>query len=239
MICAIVGGLYARIFESYKKALAARTAIRFLPAFLITGCTLFIPAGSLNYCNAWVLIAAIFIPMFFALTYLITMDPELLEKRMKAREKEERQKLVQKIGVVPINVGFLLPGFDYRYNLSNVPLWLVIIASIVLVLGYMLFVVVRRQNRYASRVIEIQENQRIIVYGLYSKVRHPMHTSSIIIFAFPQLVLGSYYAILPLALYPAILIIRIMSEEEVLKKELKGYEDYMKKVIYRLIALIC
>jgi protein-S-isoprenylcysteine O-methyltransferase Ste14 len=221
-----------------KKALAIKSLLRFLSALIIVGCILFISAGSLKYWNAWLFISAIFIPMFFALMYLLTKDPELLEKRMKTKEKQEKQKLVQKIGAVLIIVGFLLPGFDHRYTWSSVPFWLVIIATIFLVLGYVLTIVVMKQNSYASRVIEVQENQKVIDYGLYSKVRHPMYLFSSIIFIFTPLVLGSYYAVVPMALYPVILIIRLKNEEEVLKKELKGYEEYMKKVKYRLIPLI-
>jgi len=221
-----------------KKALAIKSLLRFLSALIIVGCILFISAGSLKYWNAWLFISAIFIPMFFALMYLLTKDPELLEKRMKTKEKQEKQKLVQKIGAVLIIVGFLLPGFDYRYTWSSVPFWLVIIATIFLVLGYVLTIVVMKQNSYASRVIEVQENQKVIDYGLYSKVRHPMYLFSSIVFIFTPLVLGSYYAVVPMALYPVILIIRLKNEEEVLKKELKGYEEYMKKVKYRLIPLI-
>jgi protein-S-isoprenylcysteine O-methyltransferase Ste14 len=221
-----------------KKALATKTLTRFLSALIIVGCTLFISAGSLYYWNAWLFIAAIFIPMFFTSMYLIAKDPELLEKRLKTKEKQERQKLVQKIGIGPIIAGFLLPGFDFRYGWSGVPIWLVIVATIFLVLGYVLVIVVMKQNSYASRVIEVQEDQKVIDYGLYSKVRHPMYLSSIVIVLFSPLVLGSYYAIIPLALYPVILIIRLENEEEVLKKELKGYDEYIKKVKYRLIPLI-
>ena len=221
-----------------KKSLAVKAIIRFLSALFIIGCILFIPAGTFKYWNGWLFIASIFIPMIVVLIYLLIKDPELLEKRFKTKEKEKEQKFIQKVGIVPTLIGFMLPGFDYRFNWSNVPTWLVIIATILVVSGYILFIIVMRQNSYASRVIEIQQNQKVIDYGLYSKVRHPMYVAAIIIMLSSPLVLGSYYALIPMALYPLIIIFRIKNEEEVLKKGLAGYEEYLKKVKYRLIPLI-
>ncbi len=221
-----------------KKSLAIKSFLRFLSGLIIVACILFLSAGSFNYWNAWLFIAAIFIPMFFALMYLLTKDPELLEKRMKTKEKEGKQKFVQKIGSVLIIAGLVLPGFDYRYAWSSIPNWLVMIATIFLVVGYILTIVVLKQNSYASRVIEVQENQKVIEYGLYSKVRHPMYLFSSIVFLFTPLVLGSFYALIPMMFYPVILIMRLKNEEEILKKELIGYEEYMKRVQYRLIPLI-
>ena len=153
-----------------KKSLAVKAIIRFLSALFIIGCILFIPAGTFKYWNGWLFIASIFIPMIVVLTYLLIKDPELLDKRFKTKEKEKEQKFIQKVGIVATLIGFMLPGFDYRFNWSNVPTWLVIIATILVVSGYILFIIVMRQNSYASRVIEIQQNQKVIDYGLYSKV---------------------------------------------------------------------
>lgn len=221
-----------------KKSLAVKAIIRFLSGLLIIGCFLFIPAGTFNYWNGWLFIGSIFIPMIFVLIYLLIKDPELLEKRFKTKEKEKEQRFIQKIGIAPTIIGFLLPGFDYRFNWSNVPMWLVVIATILVVSGYILFIIVMKQNSYASRVIEIQQNQKVIDYGLYSKVRHPMYLAAIIIMLSSPLVLGSYYALISMALYPLIIIFRIKNEEEVLKKGLAGYDEYLKKVKYRLIPLI-
>jgi protein-S-isoprenylcysteine O-methyltransferase Ste14 len=176
--------------------------------------------------------------MIFVLIYLLIKDPELLEKRFKTKEKEKEQRFIQKIGIAPTIIGFLLPGFDYRFNWSNVPTWLVVIATILVVSGYILFIIVMKQNSYASRVIEIQQNQKVIEYGLYSKIRHPMYLAAIIIMLSSPLVLGSYYALIPMAFYPLIIIFRIKNEEEVLKKGLTGYEEYLKKVKYRLIPFV-
>lgn len=221
-----------------KKSLAVKAIIRFLSGLLIIGCFLFIPAGTFNYWNGWLFIGSIFIPMIFVLIYLLIKDPELLEKRFKTKEKEKEQRFIQKIGIAPTIIGFLLPGFDYRFNWSSVPMWLVFIATILVVSGYILFIIVMKQNSYASRVIEIQQNQKVIDYGLYSKVRHPMYVAAIMIMLSSPIVLGSYYALIPMALYPLIIIFRIKNEEEVLKKGLAGYDEYLKKVTYRLIPFV-
>ncbi len=220
------------------KSLVIKSIVRFLLGLISIAGILFLSAGTFQYRNAWIFLAAIFVPMFFSLIYLVVKDPELLQKRLKMKEKEERQKFVQKIGSVVIVAGLVLPGIDYRYAWSHVPSWLVAISTVIIVAGYVLTIVVLKQNSYASRVIEIQENQKVIDDGLYSVVRHPMYLFSSIIFIFTPLVLGSFYALIPQVFYPAILIIRLLNEEEVLQKDLPGYTEYMKKVPYRLIPYI-
>jgi protein-S-isoprenylcysteine O-methyltransferase Ste14 len=224
--------------SSDKKVLAVKAIIRFILSVLILGCFLFIPAGTFKYLNGWIFLGVIFIPMIFTLIILLIKDPELLEKRFKTKEKEKEQKLIQKLGIIPIAIGFLLPGFDFRYNWSNVPLWLVILAAVILVVGYILFTIVMRQNSYASRVIEIQQGQKVIDNGLYSVIRHPMYLAGNIIILASPFVLGSYFALIPMVFYPVLIIFRIKNEEQVLRKELNGYEEYLKKVKYKLIPLI-
>lgn len=221
-----------------SRHLAIKSTVRFLSGLFIVACILFLSAGSLYYWNAWFFLALVFIPMFFAMLYLFTKDPELLEKRMKTKEKQEEQKIVQLIGSVIIMTGFILPGFDYRWTCSRVPLWLVMVSALFLLFAYIMTIAVMKQNSYASRIIEVQEHQKVIDSGLYSTVRHPMYLFSSIVFLCTPLVLGSYYALIPMSCYPVILILRLKNEEEVLKKELPGYEEYMKKVKYRLIPFI-
>lgn len=227
---------YSTILD--KKSLGIKSISHFLSWLIIAASILFLSAGSMNYWNAWLFMAAIFIPMLFSLMYLLAKDPELLEKRMRTKEKQEQQKFVQKIGSALIIAGFVIPGIDYRYAWSSVPIWLVMIATLVLFLSYIFTIVVLKQNSYASRIIEIQEHQKVIDYGLYSQVRHPMYLFSSIVFLCTPLVLGSFYALIPMVFYPVILVIRLKNEEEVLKKGLIGYEEYMKKVRYRLIPYL-
>jgi protein-S-isoprenylcysteine O-methyltransferase Ste14 len=212
--------------------------IRFGGSLVVIVLILFLPAGTLNYWNAWLFIGALFTPVVLVLIYLIKNDPALLEKRMKSKEKEKTQKLIIRVSFIPFVISFMIPGFDYRYHWSEVPLWLVIIATLIMLVGYILFFIVIRQNSYASRVIEIQENQKVIDYGLYSVVRHPMYLANVLMFLSIPLVLGSYYSLLAMFLFSFVFYFRIKNEEEVLSKELPGYNDYLQRVKYRLIPYI-
>ena len=205
---------------------------------IFVGALLFLPAGSFKFWNAWLYIAALFIPMFFVLIYLVLYDPELLEKRMRLDEKEKPQRFYVKSSIIVTILIYILPGFDFRFQWSSVPLFVVIASTVVMLIGYFMFFMVMRQNSYASRVIEIQEEQKLIDTGLYSVVRHPMYMAATILFGFSPLVMGSYYALIPMIFLPVLLIIRIKNEEKVLKNGLKGYEEYMKKVRYRMIPFI-
>lgn len=221
-----------------KTTLAIKALIILLSSLLIIGCCLFIPAGTLSYWNGWLFLISIFIPVIIVFVYLLINDPGLLAKRLKTREEVKEQRLIQKIGVIPVVIGFLLPGFDFRFKWSNVPVWLVVIGVILIILGYVLFIMVIKQNSYASRVIEIQQNQKVIDTGLYSVIRHPMYLAGIIIMLFSPVILGSFYGMIPMIFYAIIIIFRIYNEEEVLKKGLEGYNEYLKKVKYRLVPFI-
>ena len=143
-----------------------------------------------------------------------------------------------RLSIALLLVVFIVPGLDYRFEWSHVPLWLVIIATAIMISGYLMFVLVMKQNSYASRVIEIQEGQKVIDYGLYAVVRHPMYLAGLILYGVAPLVLGSFYAMIPVIFLPFLLAYRIKHEEKVLREGLKGYEEYMKKVKYRLIPFI-
>jgi protein-S-isoprenylcysteine O-methyltransferase Ste14 len=212
--------------------------IRYIASFLVIGCLLFIPAGTFYYWNAWVLLGAFFIPMVFVFFYLATKNPELLEKRMRMKENQSEQKFLQKIFTIIMLIEFIIPGLDYRFQWSSVPLWLVIVSTFLVILGFILVFNVIKQNSFASRVVEIQDEQKIIDTGFYSVVRHPMYSFILIILIFLPLVLGSFYAVIPALTFPLILAFRIKNEEEVLKQGLAGYIEYTNNVKYRLIPLI-
>jgi protein-S-isoprenylcysteine O-methyltransferase Ste14 len=199
---------------------------------------LFIPAGSLKYWNAWLYIGSLITPMTIALVYLYTHDPSLLEKRINTSEKEKEQKSYVKLSLVWFIISFVLPGLDFRYGWSSVPLWLVLMSVVVMQFGYTLFILVMKQNSYASRVIEIQEKQKLIDTGLYAIVRHPLYLTASIIYISSPLILGSFYALIPIAFLPLMLAYRIINEEKILIDGLEGYKEYMKKVKYRLIPFV-
>jgi protein-S-isoprenylcysteine O-methyltransferase Ste14 len=221
-----------------KKKILVKVLVRYLLAFVFIGILIFIPAGTLDYLNGWLFIAGLIVPMTFTLIYLLVKDPELLEKRINLKEKEDAQKKYIKLSLLLCIVAYIIPGLDYRYNWSNVPIWLVIVALVVMIFGYVMFIIVMLQNRYASRVIEIQENQKLIDTGLYSIVRHPMYLAATILYLASTIVLGSYYTLIPMILLPFLLAFRIKNEEKVLKQGLPGYKEYMEKVKYRLIPFI-
>ena len=165
-------------------------------------------------------------------------DPELLEKRLTVREKEKTQKKVVLVTTVIFFAGFVLSGLDFRYGWSGLPLWLELLSAVFVLAGYIMFFIVMRQNSYLSRVVEVQQEQKVIDTGLYAIVRHPMYFAAILMFLFMPLSLGSYYALIPLLVFPFQMNTRLKNEEEVLENGLEGYREYKKKVRYRVIPLI-
>ncbi|NIR06603.1 MAG: isoprenylcysteine carboxylmethyltransferase family protein [Candidatus Aminicenantes bacterium] len=218
-----------------KKNLIKKVIIRITIAFVMLVLLFFLPARTIYFWEAWVFMAILFTPAICLLFYLYKKDPELLEKRMKMKEKEKEQKVLMKISLFFFIGTFLLPGFDKYYGWSSIPLWLKIFSDMMVLLGYIMFVVVLLQNRFASRVIEVQEKQKVIDTGLYSVVRHPMYDAVFLIYGFAPLALGSYWMLIGSVYLIFVVVFRILNEEKVLIKELEGYKEYMQKVRYRLI----
>ncbi|MGQ9627488.1 MAG: methyltransferase family protein [Anaerolineae bacterium] len=208
---------------------------RLLAAVPILGAMFFLPAGTLLYWEAWVYMGVLFIPMSVFAAYLLRYNPTLLERRLKMREKEPQQRRIIAVSMVVLLAAFLLPGFDKRFGWSSVPIWLVIAADAVVLLGYLLFALTLRENEYASRTVEVEQQQRVITTGPYSLVRHPLYLATVLMFGFSPLALGSYWALIPVVLFPVVLLARILNEEKMLLRDLNGYADYCKVVRYRLI----
>jgi protein-S-isoprenylcysteine O-methyltransferase Ste14 len=221
-----------------KRSLMIKVILVYLLSLFLVGLLIFVPAGSLKFWNGWLFMGALFIPMLFAFVYLAIRDPELLEKRMKTEEREKTQKVYLVLSLILFLVVFSIPGLDFRFKWSDVPLSIVLISTIAMMAGYLIFFIVMRQNTYASRVIEIQDEHKLIDTGLYSFVRHPMYLGATILYGFAPLVLGSFYALIPMIFIPVLLVIRIKNEEKVLLEGLKGYDEYMRKVKYRLLPFI-
>jgi protein-S-isoprenylcysteine O-methyltransferase Ste14 len=223
------------IMKKKLHGLNAKMFLFLILALIITGLMLFLPAGSLNYWQAWVFMVTLFIPPLFVIAYFLKHDPGLLERRMQFREKETEQKTIIKIADLILLIGFLIPGFDYRYHWSAVPIWLVILSDIIIFSGYLLIFIVFKENSYTSRTVEVAKKQKVITTGPYSLVRHPMYVGMILIFIFIPLALGSYWALICFVPIIILLIFRIFNEEKVLLRDLKGYKEYMQKTRYRLI----
>ena len=212
--------------------------IKIILGVVLVGLLIFLPAGTLNYFNGWLLMGILFIPMFIAGIVMMIKNPELLKRRLDAKEKIGEQKSVIKLSGLMFIVGFIIAGLDYRFSLLPLPSFISIIGSILFIISYVLYAEVLRENTYLSRTIKVEKNQKVIDTGLYSIVRHPMYMATLILFLSMPLVLGSIISFLVFLIYPFIIIKRLKNEEEFLEKELDGYSEYKKKVKYRLIPFI-
>ena len=211
---------------------------KFLLGVFLVSVLLFLPAGTLLFPNAWLLLAVLFIPMLLAGIVMLCKNPKLLKSRLSAKEKLREQGLVIKLSGLMFILGFAVAGLDFHFGWYPLPKPAVISATVVFLISYLLYAEVLRENTYLSRTVEVQENQKVIDTGLYAIVRHPMYSITLILFLSMPIILGSLFSLLVFAAYPFIIAKRIISEEAVLKKELSGYSDYIKKVKYRLIPFI-
>ena len=211
---------------------------KFLLGVVLVGALIFLPAGSFKFFNGWLLMGVLFVPMFAAGIVMMVKNPELLKKRLNAKEKLKTQSTVVKLSGLMFIAGFLLAGFGYRFHWYTLPRYAVIIGGVLFLLAYALYGEVLRENAYLSRTIEVQEGQKVIDTGLYGIVRHPMYSATLLLFLAMPIVLGSLYAFIVFLAYPFIIVKRLKNEEEFLEKELKGYLEYKKKVKYRLIPFI-
>ena len=221
-----------------KMRLIVNALFKLIFGLAIMALLLFFPAGTWHYWHAWLLLALLFVPMVCMGIAMLIFSPELLSKRLNNKEKEQTQKHVVALSGLMFIAGFMLCGFDYRFVWSQVPVWVVVVASLLFLLGYMLYAEVLRENAYLSRTIEVQDNQQLIDTGLYSIVRHPMYTATLLMFLSMPLVLGSWWALLIFSIYPILIIRRIQNEEQVLAKGLKGYVDYQQRVRWRLMPWV-
>ena len=212
--------------------------IKFLIGLLLVGLLIFLPAGTLAYPGGLLFLCLLFIPMLIMGVVMFTRAPDLLRKRLDAKEKQGDQKGVVAFSGLIFLGGFVLAGLDFRFGWSKIPLPVVIAASVVFLIGYALYAEVMRENAYLSRTVKVEEGQTVISTGLYGVVRHPMYTATILMFLSLPLVLGSLYALIPFAVYPALMVIRIRGEEKLLTAELAGYDEYKKRVKYRMIPFI-
>ena len=211
---------------------------KFLVGLLLVALLIFLPAGTLAYPGGLLFLGLLFVPMLLMGIVMLARARDLLRKRLDAKEKQAAQKGVQSLAGLVFMAGFVLAGLDFRFGWSDMPLPVVIAASVIFLIGYGLYAEVTRENAYLSRTVKVEEGQTVVSTGLYGIVRHPMYLASVLMFLSIPLVMGSWYALIPFAFYPVLMVVRILDEEKLLSAELSGYEEYKKKVKYRMIPFI-
>ena len=218
--------------------LLTQSQTKFFLGVVIICLLLFVPAGSIRYWQGWLLMGILFVPMFIAGFVLMAKNPELLRKRLNAKEEEKEQKTVVGLSALLFIAAFVVAGLNWRFQWCVLPDWAVWVAAILFLACYLLYAEVLRENTYLSRTIEVQENQKVIDTGLYGIVRHPMYLATTLLFLMIPLVLASPLSFLILLLYLPLIAKRIRNEESVLEKGLEGYKDYMQRDKYRIIPFI-
>ena len=220
------------------KKLTVKAFTRFFLGVVILGVLIFWPAGSLKYWQGWLLMGILFVPMFIAGLVMMAKNPDLLRKRLNAKEEEKEQKTVVALSGLLFIAAFVVAGLNWRYQWCVLPDWAVRVAAVLFLVCYLLYAEVLRENTYLSRTVKVQENQKVIDTGLYGIVRHPMYMATTVLFLMMPLVLASPVSFLILLLYLPLIAKRIRNEEAVLEQGLEGYTEYKQRVKYKVIPFI-
>ena len=220
------------------KKLFMQAMTKFILGVILVGVLIFVPAGTVTFWNGWLFMGILFVPMFFAGIVMMIKNPELLKKRLNAKEKQKEQSMVIKLSGLMFLAGFVMAGLNERFDWYTLSTGVSVGAAVVFLVAYLLYAEVLRENTYLSRTIEVQENQKVIDTGLYGIVRHPMYSVTVLLFLSMPIVLGSIFSFIIFLAYPFIIAKRIKNEEMFLERELEGYRAYQKKVKYRLVPFV-
>ena len=221
-----------------KDGLLKQAIIKLVSGIILLGLLLFVPAGDLRWSNGWLLMLVLFVPMLVAGLLMYFKAPDLLRRRLNAKEEQSTQKGVIVCSGIMFMAAFILAGLNHRFGWLSMPKAVVWIAVVIFLLAYCLFGEVLRENQYLSRTVEVQDDQTVVDTGLYGVVRHPMYTATVLLFLSMPLILGSPVSFIVMLVYIPIIVKRIRNEEQVLENELKGYTEYKEKVKYRLIPYV-
>ena len=211
---------------------------KFFLGLIVVGVLLFVPAGTLDYWQGWLFVALLFVPMFIAGVVLMFRNPELLRKRLEAKEEEKEQKWVVALSGLLFIAMFVVAGLNRRYLWWVLPDWAVYSAAVLFLVGYLLYAEVLRENVWLSRTIEVHVHQKVVDTGLYGIVRHPMYAATLILFLTMPLVLASPWAFVIMLFYIPVIDKRIRNEEMVLEEGLEGYKEYKKRVRYKVVPFV-
>lgn len=223
---------------STPRSLGTRLLLRSLIAVIFVAVFLFIPADSLRYWQGWVFMAILFVPMPIASAYFLKRDPQLVERRMRTEEKITEQKTIIRWAQWIIFASLVIPGLDFRFGWSRVPLWLTVLSQLFVFAGYLITLWVMKENSFASRTVQIDEGQRVISTGPYRLVRHPMYSGAVLMLLFTPLALGSWWALPGFVLVIPLIVLRLLNEEKMLCRDLPGYSDYCLRTRSRLLPLL-
>jgi len=223
---------------STPRSLTTRLILRTLITFVFVAVFLFVPAGSFRYWQGWVFIAILFLPMPVTSVYFMKRDPQLIERRLRTEEKISEQKSIIRWARLVVFASLLLPGLDYRFGWSRVPLWLAILSQLFVFAGYLITLWVMKENSFASRTVQVEEGQRVISTGPYRLVRHPMYFGAVLMLLFMSPALGSWWALPGFLLAIPLIVLRLLNEEKMLCRDLPGYSDYCLRTRSRLLPLL-
>jgi protein-S-isoprenylcysteine O-methyltransferase Ste14 len=223
---------------STPRSLASRLILRSLISVIFVAAFLFIPAGSLRYWQGWLLMAILFLPIPITSIYFLKRDPQLVERRLRTEEKTREQKTIIRWAQWVVFASLLIPGLDFRFGWSRVPLWLTILSQFFVFAGYLIALWVMKENSFASRTVQVEEGQRVISTGPYRLVRHPMYFGAVVMLLFTPLALGSWWALPGYLLVIPLIVLRLLHEEKMLYRELPGYSDYCLRTRSRLLPFL-
>jgi protein-S-isoprenylcysteine O-methyltransferase Ste14 len=223
---------------STPRSLASRLILRSLISVIFVAAFLFVPAGSLRYWQGWVFMAMLFLPMPITSIYFLKRDPQLVERRLRTEEKTREQKTIIRWAQWVVFASLLIPGLDFRFGWSRVPLWLTILSQLFVFVGYLIALLVMKENSFASRTVQVEEGQKVISTGPYRLVRHPMYSGAVVMLLFTPLALGSWWALPGFLLVIPLIVLRLLNEEKMLYRELPGYSDYCLRTRSRLLPFL-
>jgi protein-S-isoprenylcysteine O-methyltransferase Ste14 len=201
----------------------------------VIGAMMFVPAGTFNYWQAWVILAVTVISSWIMSIYFLRTNPAVLQRRQVTLESRSVQKLLIGVAVLFYVGMVVLSALDHRFGWSEVPTAVCLVGALLVAVAFSGVTLVLAQNSHAALTIRVEESQSLISTCLYGKVRHPMYTCNTLVMIGNPLALGSYWGLVFVIPMSLVFALRIRDEEKLLQEELDGYRQYMQKVPSRVV----